>query len=186
MCRDRIDGTLRGILPIGVERKGDYTLIKLGLTIFKNYYRGSPFIKLMSTYLVMIEQLKRPFTPVYVIGKVYSYKAYLHGVTMKEFYPVYNKETPKHFKKIFADFAEPIVRSKGGRAKYNPETFVIEQEDNCLNENLTTLPEQDLLNPHIKFFVERNPGWKKVPVSFAIGSPVLGIILLPNLRLHCQ
>lgn len=164
MCRDRVDGTLRGTLLIGVERKGEYTLIKLGTTIFKNYYRGSPFIKLMTSYLTMVEHLKHPFTPLYVIAKVYSYKAYLHGVSMKEYYPVYNKETPEHFKKIFADFAEPIVCSKGGSAKYNPETFVIEQQDNYLAENLTILTEQDLQNPHIKFFVERNPGWKKVLV----------------------
>ena len=35
----------------------------------------------------------------------------------------------------------------------------------CMGEdvqNLTILSEQDLQNPHIKFFVERNPGWRNV------------------------
>lgn len=169
---------------IGIEHKGEYTLMKLSLTIFKNYYRGSPFIKLMISYLLVIEQLKHPFTPVYIIAKVYSYKAYLHGVQMKEFYPIYNKETPEHFKKIFADFAETIVHSKRGRAKYNPETFVIEQEDNYLNENLITLPEQDLHNPYIKFFVERNLGWKKG--THFICNKVTSCGSLPNLRMHCR
>ena len=54
------------------------------------------------------------------------------------------------------------ISSKAGKRKYNPEAFVIEQEDSCVVENSTILSEQDLHNPHIKFFVERNPGWRKV------------------------
>ena len=119
----------------------------------------------MLSYLVMIEHLKHPFTPVYVMSIVSGYRAYLHGVPMKEYYPIYNKETPEHYKKMIADYAEEVVRLKyGGRANYNRETFVIEQQGNYLADHLTTLPEQDLQNPHIKFFVERNPGWKKVAV----------------------
>ena len=163
MCRDRVDGTLRGAMLIGIEHKGsDYTLVKVGLNFFKNYYRGSPFSKMILCYLVIVELLKHPLTPIYLIGKVYSYKAYLFGASMNKFYPVYNKKTPELYKKIFADFAESVVRSKGGRAKYNPKTFVIKQHDTYLMENLSILTEQDLENPHIKFFVERNPGWKKV------------------------
>ena len=81
---------------------------------------------------------------------------------MSEFYPVYNRETPENFKKIFAEYAAAIVALKGEGAKYNPETFVIEQESNHLLDHLTVLSERDLQNPHIKFFVERNPGWKEV------------------------
>ena len=81
---------------------------------------------------------------------------------MNEYYPVYNRETPEHFKKIFADYAAAILALKGEGAKYNPETFVIEQDNNQLSDHLTILRERDLQNPHIKFFVESNPGWKKV------------------------
>lgn len=162
MCRDRLDGTLRGILLLGIERKGDYTLLKTGLTSFKNYYRGSPFIKIIIAWLSFREMLRHPLTPVYAIGKLYSFTAYLKIVTSNEFYPVYNKETPEHFKKIFADFAAAVLVAKGGEARYNPETFVIEQDANHLEDNLTVLREGDLRNPHIKFFVERNPGWKEV------------------------
>ena len=164
MCRDRIDGTLRGIMLFGIEHKRDHTLIKMGTASFKNYYRGSPFARLFPAYLAISELFKHPLTPIYFVGKVYSHRAYLVGMSLKEFYPVYNRETPEYLKKVFADFAAIVVSSKGGRAKYNPETFVIEQEDNYLKENLTALSEQDLQNPHIKFFVERNPGWKKVPL----------------------
>ena len=162
MCRDRIDGTLRGALLLGIERKADHTLLKLGTTTFKNYYRGTPFIKLIIASLTVRELIRHPLTPIYIIGKVYSPKAYVFGLSMKGFHPVYDKETPEQYKKIFAEFAEMHISSKAGKAKYNPETFVIEQEDSCVVENLTILSEQDLQNPHIKFFVERNPGWRKV------------------------
>ena len=79
-----------------------------------------------------------------------------------EFYPIYNKETPEHFRKMFAEYAESFVSMMGNQAKYHPETFVIEQEEICLKESLSTITERDLQNPHIKFFVERNPGWTKV------------------------
>ena len=81
---------------------------------------------------------------------------------MAEYHPVYNRETPEQFKKIFAELAETYISSKPGRARYNPETFVIEQEDSSVAENLAVLSEHELQNPHIKFFVDRNPGWKKV------------------------
>ena len=163
MCRDRMDGTLRGAMLLGIEHKGDYTLLKLGVTTFKNYYRGGPLIKIIFASLTLSELFKHPLTPIYVVGNFYSPKSYVIGLSsMKEFHPVYNRETPEQFKKIFAQFAETYVNSKPDRAKFNPETFVIEQDDSHVMENLAVLSEHELQNPHIKFFVERNPGWKKV------------------------
>ena len=157
-----MDGTLRGAMLLGIERKANYTLIKSGLATFKSYYRGSPFIKIILVALIIGELIKHPLTPVYLIAKVYSYKAYLFALSARECYPAYDRETPVHFKEIFDDFAAGVVESKAGRAKYNPDTFVIENEDSCLSGNLTVVSEQDLQNPHIKFFVERNPGWRRV------------------------
>ena len=157
-----MDGTLRGAMLLGIERKGDCTLLKLGTTTFKSYYRGSPFIKIIIASLTLSELIKHPLTPIFTIGKVYSPKGYVFGLSMTEFHPIYNRETPEQYKKIFAEFAETYISSKPGRARYNPETFVIEQEDSSVAENLAVLSEHELQNPHIKFFVDRNPGWKKV------------------------
>ena len=44
---------------------------------------------------------------------------------------------------------------------YDEDTNVLEQERTHLTENLLAT-EQDLKSPHIKFFVERNPGYAKV------------------------
>ena len=162
MCRDRMDGTLRGAMMLGIEHKGNYTLLKVGGTTFKNYYRGNPFINIIVASLIFSELLKHPLTPIYIVGLVYSPKSYVVGLSMKEYYPVYNRETPEQFKKIFTEFAETYVSSRPGRAKFNPETFVVEQEDSQLMENLTVFSEHELQHPHVKFFVDRNPGWKKV------------------------
>jgi hypothetical protein len=174
-----MDGTLRGAMLLGIERKGDYTLLKLGTTLFKNYYRGTPFINLIVASMTASELIKHPLTPIYTIGKVYSPKAYVYGLTMKEFHPIYNRETPEQYKKIFAEFAETHISSKAGRAKYNPETFVIEQEDSAVAEHLTVVSERELENPHIKFFVERNPGCKEM-LKIADSSKHNQFILINN------
>lgn len=162
MCRDRLDGTLRGCMLTKISHKTNYTQIEIGRTLFKTYYRGSPFIKIIISSLILGEIVRHPQTPIYIIGIIATHKAYLVGVSMTEYYPIYNKETPEHFRKMFAEYAESYVNTKGNQAKYNPETFVIEQEEIKLEENLSTVTERDLQNPHIKFFVERNPGWTKV------------------------
>ena len=162
MYRDRRDGTLRGCIFIKIEHKANYTQIEFGRTVFKTHYRGSPFLKITLVSLIFSEIVRHPLTPIYVIGAIVSYKAYLYGISTIEYYPVYNKETPEHFKKMFAEYAARFVKTKGNQVKYNPETFVIEQEEVKLEESLSVVTERDLQNRHIKFFVERNPGWKKV------------------------
>ena len=157
-----MDGTLRGAMMMGIEHKGNYTLLKVGATTFKSYYRGNPFIKIVLAILLVSELLKHPLTPIYIVGLVYSPKSYVLGLSMKEYYPVYNRETPEQFKKIFTEYAEAYVSSRPGRAKFNPETFVVEQEDSHLMQNLAVFSKYELQHPHVKFFVERNPGWKKV------------------------
>ena len=102
-----MDSTLRGAMLLEIKHKGDYTQIELGLMLFKNYFRGSPFIKI--TVASLSELLKHPLTPIYVIGKVCSPKAYVFGLSMNEYYPVYNKETPEYFRKIFAKLLKHTV-----------------------------------------------------------------------------
>ena len=162
MCRDRRDGTLRGCILVKIEHKANYTQIELGRTVFKTHYRGSPFLKITLVSLIFSEIVRHPRTPIYIIGNIISHKAYLLGLSTIEYYPVYNKETPEHFKKMFAEYAASFVCTKGNHVKYNPGTFVIQHEEISLEESLSVVTERDLENPHIKFFVERNPGWRKV------------------------
>lgn len=135
MCRDRLDGTLRGCMLIKISHKTSYTQIEIGRTVFKTHYRGSPFLKIILITFVFGEIISHPWTPIYVIGNLASHKAYLVGVTMSEYYPVYHKETPEHFRKMFAEYAESFMSTTGSKAKYHPETFIIEQEELFLEES---------------------------------------------------
>ena len=175
MWRDRCDGTLRGCILVKIQHKANYTQIEFGRIVFKTHYRGSPFLKIALSSLILSEIVRHPRTPIYVIGSVISHKAYLVGLSTIEYYPVYNKETPEHFKKMFAEYAASLVRIKGSHMKYNPETFVIEQEELILEESLSVVTERDLQNPHIKFFVERNPGWRKASTFYKITIQTPGI-----------
>ncbi|XP_064384588.1 uncharacterized protein LOC135333554 [Halichondria panicea] len=73
-------------------------------------------------------------------------------------YPRWGKETPAHFKEIFKEYAESV---KDDGDMYDEETGVLKQERSHLRENLLAVSEQDLQNPDIKYFVERNPGYLK-------------------------
>ena len=64
-------------------------------------------------------------------------------------------------KTILDQFAMSVKRPT---ETYNPKNNVISAPKNYsqLKEHLTMLSKCDLENVNIKFFVERNPGWKKV------------------------
>ena len=53
MFRDKIDGSLHGVLTMNVSHFEKYTIIKLGWGLFKNYYRGGPFPYLASGYFFL-------------------------------------------------------------------------------------------------------------------------------------
>jgi len=102
----------------------------------------------------------------YVVAKAFSYKSYMVTTKFQEFYPRYNKETPEFYKNLLRDYAESV---KSAGEVYNPETFVLERENSHLKDYVAAITEQDLKNPHIKFFNERNPGWMKVCASIRKG-----------------
>ena len=101
----------------------------------------------------------------YIVGKSFSYKSYLVATKFQEFYPRYNKETPEFYKDLLEEFAESVRLPD---EVYNPETFVLEREISYLKDFVAVISEQDLKNPHIRFFNEQNPGWTKVSVSLVL------------------
>ena len=161
LCRSKVDGSLRGVSLFGIKYHLGYTTLNLGFFLFKNHFKGTGFIYIMPGLLVVKELLKHPLTPVFVVGKAHAYKSYLASMKFLESYPRYNLETPPMFKKVFDDYAEAYLKMRP-TAKYYPDRFVIETEFVHVAENLQALSEYDLQNPHIKYFVEKNPGWTKV------------------------
>ena len=105
------------------------------------------------------ELVLHPFVPVYVIGKLSTYKPYLVATMMPDTHPRYDKEPPEEYKKIAEEFVRS-VQSPGDEC--DRDTFVLRRRTATVHEQLAAISERDLQNPHIRFFNEHNPGWKEV------------------------
>lgn len=170
-ARDRKDGSLRGVTLMGIDHKElngvKFTLIKLGLSFFQNYYRGGPLLYYVFAYHVMKELILHPLTPLYVIGKAFSYKSYLIMCnSIAHSYPRYDRKTTDFVRSLLNDYGMSV---KSPNEEYDPETFVLRRERTSMKDGVAVLQPEDLENAHVKFFVERNPGWVKGHQLMATG-----------------
>ncbi len=162
-CRERKDGSLRGVFFLDVgprEHDGQsYTLVRIGLSFFENFYRGGPLLYYVVAYHVFMQLLRHPWTPLYITGKAFSYKSYLAMAnSVKEAYPRYDAETPPFIKKIMDSYALSVKRAD---EEYDSETCVLKRELSHMKESVAPISPADLSNPHIQFFNHQNPGWRK-------------------------
>ena len=163
LYRDRVDGSLRGMLLVDeIERKHhgtDIVRITMGLSLFKEGYRGGTL-----GYIFYLSRILRQYVvnfgkPVYVLVKVFSYKSYLIGMLNSlDAYPRYDAKTPKFEKSLIDEFGYSMETST---RKYNPDTGVLVQDNIQLEEHQAPITEEELTNPHIAHFVKLNPGWDK-------------------------
>ena len=77
----------------------------------------------------------------------------------EEFYPRYDRKTPPSIKALIDQIA---LSAKQPNENYNKDTCVLEREFSRVKEHVAPITDQELKNPHIKFFDEQNPGWRKV------------------------
>ena len=112
------------------------------------------------------ELILHPFTPLYIVGKSFSYRSYLVATRFPESYPRYDRETPEFYKKMLKEYA----LGPGAKENYNEETCVLALRKGVLRGGLLPVTEQDLQNPHIKYFVEHNPGYTHVRGMFVLVS----------------
>ena len=162
LSRERSDGSLRGMMFVGVDRRlqengNPYTIIRVGLSYFQLNYRGGPYLYSVTIYFFLKELLAHPLTPLYVVMKSFSYKSYsIMTHAIKHSYPRYDEETPELVRDIINSYG---LQAKAPNETYNMDTFVLERVRNNLKRNLTILDDSALKDPHIKFFVKRNPLW---------------------------
>lgn len=182
ICRDRTDGSLRGVGLAGIDRRDlngyKYTTIRVGLSFFQNYYQGGPILYYMIAYLLLKELILHPLTPLYTVGKAFTYKSYMLNCHAFPYgYPRYDKETPQFAKEIINEFARSIMTPS---EEYDEDTFVLKRERSHVKTGVVEVSDKDLENPHIKFFVERNPGWTKGHQLIVLGQvrwiDILGIV----------
>ena len=107
-----------------------------------------------------------------------TYKSYLISTSYPDSHPRYDKEAPEEIKKI----AEEFVRSiQSPEDEYDRDTFVLRRRTVIVNTHMAEISERELQNPHIRFFNERNPGWREVSGAFCRqGSEYKFVVLLPG------
>lgn len=173
ICRERIDGSLRGmcLLDQSSHKQGDqsYNVIKVGLALFNKLYQGGPLLYYIFFYHILKVLLLHPSTPLYIMGKCFSYKSYLAlAQTLNHTFPCYNHPFPEFERSLLLEFANSVVKS--GEI-FNPETFVLQREISHVKDFVAPISDEQLQNPHIKFFIDQNPGWANGHCMFFI-SPI--------------
>ncbi|MCP5107528.1 MAG: hypothetical protein GY950_29340 [bacterium] len=91
----------------------------------------------------------------YLISKGYRTYRFL-PVYFNKYYPIYTEKTPPHYDRLL----QLISKKKWGE-NYNPETGIVsfsEAKDH-LNDEMCRVPESKKKNPHINFFLEKNPDY---------------------------
>ncbi len=85
-----------------------------------------------------------------------GYRTYrILPILFKEFWPRFDKPTPPEIKKII----DVVAQNKFG-IYYNPKRGIIKPKaENKLKPQFAMIPPAGLKNPHIKFFIEKNPGY---------------------------
>ena len=171
ICRERMDGSLRGAMLLGIDSKDNcgkkYTVVRIGLAFFQKFYQGGPLLYYVLAYHVLWELLLHPFTPVYITGKAFSYKSYVAmAKNIKNFYPRYDAKVPPFEQKLIDEFGLSV---KSADEVYNPERCVLQRTLSAMKEFVAPILEHDLENPHIKFFQETNPGWQQGHQLIVIG-----------------
>ena len=95
----------------------------------------------------------------YVIAKGSTYKSYLVAMTMPETQPRYDKEAPEEYKQIAEEFVRSIHTPM---ENYNRDTFLLHRRVGLVKAHQAAISQRDMQNPHIRFFLERNPEWTEV------------------------
>jgi hypothetical protein len=148
----QLEHTLEGI-PIVAFFSGD--------TIIDEAFWGSTELsKTWSRYtFARAEEIRqqRPNARVYWLLISSGYKTYRFlPAFYKEFYPTYERETPPFIKQVMDTLAGHKFAGE-----YNALTGIVQfKEANPLKDGIAD-PAERLSNPHVKFFLEINPGYSK-------------------------
>ncbi|CAI8030976.1 hypothetical protein GBAR_LOCUS17569 [Geodia barretti] len=100
LCREKLDGSLRGLVLVGLEYKKTHTVLK-------RYTISCPGWTDTDSQDYR-ELILHPFVPVYLITKMSTYKSYLISTSYPDSHPRYDKEAPEEIKKIAEEFVRSI------------------------------------------------------------------------------
>lgn len=159
ILKDSVSGQIKGFsTQMLMERQANGAAIKAifsGDTIIHKDFWGEP--TLAKVWLNFVWSLARMYkeAKLYWFLAAMGYKTYRFlPVYFKEFYPCYNKEIPEFEKRLLDSLAfckYPV--------EYNKMTGVIQHlsKKETLKPGVADVTAQKLHNPHIDFFIKKNP-----------------------------
>jgi len=133
--------------PVGVVYSGD--------TIIRPAYWGTSELPRTWGRLILAMRERLP-KPLYWLLISSGYKTYRFLPTFfKEFYPRYDQPIPPEIQ----DVIHHLARERFG-SEYYPESGIVRFAEGAtpLRDGVAEITERRLKDPHIAFFVERNPG----------------------------
>jgi hypothetical protein len=146
-----------------------------GDTVIDEAFWGSGTLQIAFSLLMLKLKLKRPWGKLnwFLITK--GYKTYLLlSNNFKDFWPRFDQKTPEHVDHILSTYAQLYFGKSYHRAK---GLLIFSGEHEHLKKGVAPIREKDLKNPHIRYFLERNPGWEKGDELVCLGEFDLGLPL---------
>ncbi len=127
---------------------GTCQAIQISQTVMDKNFRGQSLVPRTCLSLFIKHYLRYPFRPLYAWCDAVSFKPYLMFANeVENFYPTAIEETPVKIKSVLAQLGNHHYG-----VNYNPKTNVVRKFQKVINDDTTTITEEDLENPHIAFY----------------------------------
>ena len=128
-----------------------------GNTIIDAEHWGQQELVRAWTRFMAERKAEDPATALYWYLICSGYRTYLYlPLFYREFYPRYDRPTP--------DFERTLIETLGRRKfpdEYRDGVIRVARARECLRTDLAEPPPHKLRKPHVRFFVEANPGYRR-------------------------
>jgi hypothetical protein len=155
LLRDARTGHLKGFSTVELFTDGKATVVFSGDTVIDSAYWGQKTLQRAFATLILRQKLRHPTRPVYWFLISKGYKTYLLMINRCP------KSIPRHDRPDDAAMRRSLDRLATARfaQKYDPVTSVARDLGaDRVRAGLAPIDGAVLANPHVRFFLQRNPG----------------------------
>lgn len=158
LLRDRATGQLRGFSTVRIERvqaPRRATVVFSGDTVIHRDYWGQKQLQVAFARLLLAQKLRAPHRPLYWFLISKGYRTYM---LLANAFP---RAVPRHDRPhdpVLRASLDALARERFG-AQYDPATSIVRLagQHEHVREGLAPILARHLANPHVCFFVARNP-----------------------------
>ena len=153
------DGTIQGFTTMMmydlVFQGKSVRAVFSGNTIIEKNFWGSGVLSKTWSHFMAYLKLSEPDVPLYWYLISSGYRTYLFlPLFYKEFYPRYDKATPPFEAQLIDTLGHIKFPDEYSNGLVRP---LVSRE--CLHESIAHPPERKLKNPHVAYFLKKNPGY---------------------------